>query len=140
MRLQLAFPAVLAIVAVLSTAGPALADCTGQTWSQSTLYMGRSLADGGTVGEDEVQAFVSDTIVPAFPDGFTIVDARGHWLDRGTGLGIGETTVMFVVAHPPSAESDAALQRVADAYIARFRQSAVLRSSHPVCVTFYEKK
>ncbi|MEQ8393970.1 DUF3574 domain-containing protein [Thalassobaculum sp.] len=116
------------------------AECGGNAWVETTLYMGRGQPDGGVVTDTQVQAFVDDIIVPAFPDGFTVADARGHWLDRATGRGIGETTVMLIVAHPPGAGSDAALQRVADAYIARFNQSAVLRSSHPVCVTFYEKK
>ena len=102
--------------------------------------MGRGLADGRMAPDAEIQAFVAETIVPAFPDGFTVFDARGHWRDGRTGRAVGETTVVFVVAHPPGAAADAALQRIADAYIARFGQSAVLRSDHPVCVIFYEKK
>ena len=133
--------AVTAVLAVLWSAPAAAAgDCAGESWVESTLYMGRGLADGSMAPDAEVQAFVSETIVPAFPDGFTILDARGHWRDGRTGRAAGETTVMLVVAHPPGPDADAALRRIADAYIARFGQSAVLRSDHPVCVMFYERR
>lgn len=129
------------LLAVLWTGSmAAAADCAGEAWVESTLYMGRGLADGRMAADADVQAFVAETIVPAFPDGFTIVDARGHWRDSRTGRAAGETTVVFVVAHPPGPDADAALHRIADAYIERFGQSAVLRSDHPVCVTFYERK
>lgn len=134
-------PPVLLGVWALMAAAPAAADCAeGTAWIESTLYMGRGLGDGRMVPDSEVDAFVADTAVPAFPDGFTIVNASGHWRDGPTGRPINESTVMFVVAHPPGPEADAALRRIAEAYIARFRQSAVLRSDAPVCVTFYEKK
>lgn len=131
-----------ASIALLMTLAvtPAAADCGGQAWVESTLYMGRGLADGRTAPDTEIEAFVADTIVPAFPDGFTILDARGHWRDGRSGRATGETTVVFVVAHPPGPAADAALAGIADAYIARFGQSSVLRSDHPVCVTFYERK
>ena len=128
---------VLLVLAALLLPIPAsAAGCAGQAWVESTLYMGRGLADGRMAPDAEIQAFVAETIVPAFPDGFTVFDARGHWRDGRTGRAVGETTVVFVVAHPPGAAADAALQRIADAYIARFGQSAVLRSDHPVCVIF----
>lgn len=132
----------LAALLTVLWSGPvaAAAECAGEAWVESTLYMGRGLADGGTVPDAGVQAFVAETIVPAFPDGFTILDARGHWRDGRTGRAVGETTVVLVVAHPPGPEADAALRRIADTYITRFGQSAVLRSDHPVCVTFYERK
>jgi len=135
---RIASIALLAALAIAPAA--ATADCAGQAWVESTLYMGRGLGDGRMAPDAEVQAFVAETIVPAFPDGFTILDARGHWRDGRTGRAVDETTVVLVVAHPPGPAADEALRGIADAYIARFGQSSVLRSDHPVCVTFYERK
>jgi len=139
MRLCLAFA--LAILLSPALPGPATAaapDCAGEAWVESTLYMGRGKADGGSVTDAEVQAFVDDVIVQAFPDGFTLFEARGHWRDDTSGRSVNETTVAFVVTHPPGAEAGTALRRIADAYIARFEQTAVLGSSHPVCITVYQ--
>ena len=128
---------VMMLVAPVAT--PAVA-CDGAAWIESTLYMGRGLVDGGMAADADIDAFVADTIVPAFPDGFTIHDARGHWRDGRTGRADGESTVVLVVAHPPGPQADTALRRIADAYIARFGQSSVLRSDQPACVTFYERE
>lgn len=131
--------AALAVLAALLAPLPALAaECaSGEAWVESTLYMGRGIADGGMVSDAEVEAFVAEIAVPAFPDGFTVFDANGHWRDGPTGRPINESTVVLVVAHPPGAAADAALKKIADTYIARYKQSAVLRSDAPVCVTFY---
>lgn len=128
------------LAAVLIAAPASATGCAGESWIESTLYMGRGPGNDGGVTDVQVQAFVDDTIVPRFPDGFTIMDARGYWRDRKTGRGAGERTLMLVVAHPAGPEADTALRTIADAYIDRFDQQAVLGSSHPVCVTFYERK
>lgn len=131
---------ILLTVLLALTPPAAAADCAGEAWIETTLYMGRGLRDGGTVSDADLQAFVSETIVAAFPDGFTLYDARGHWRDGRTGRAAGETTLVLAVAHPPGPEADAALRGIADAYLERFGQSSVLRSDQPACVTFYEKK
>ena len=133
--------AVLLALATSAAASPAAAaDCAGEAWTESTLYMGRGLGDGRMAGDAEVRAFVDETIVPLFPDGFTVFDARGHWRDRASGRAVDETTVVFVVVHPPGQEAEASLRRIAEAYNERFRQSTVLASSHPVCDGFIDGK
>ncbi|MEQ9334315.1 DUF3574 domain-containing protein [Thalassobaculum sp.] len=132
---------VLLVLAVLLLAVPAsAAECAGEAWIESTLYMGRGKPDGGGVGDAQVQAFVREVIVPAFPDGFTLYDARGHWRDGPTGRPVDETTLVFVVVHPPGPAADAAVRTIAETYAGRFDQTAVLGSSRPACVTFYGPK
>ncbi len=129
----------LVLAALLLLPVPAIAqECAGQAWVESTLYLGRGLKDSGEVTDAQAQAFVDDTLVGQFPDGFTLFEARGHWRDGATGKPVDERSMAFVVVHPPGPAAEDALRRVADAYIARFDQSAVLRSSQPACVTFYE--
>lgn len=131
----------LAALLVLLPAGAApAAECAGRSWIESTLYMGRGQANGGGVTDAQVQGFVDEVIVRAFPDGFTLFDARGHWRDSASGRSVNETTLVLVVVHPPGAEADAAVRAIAESYAERFDQSVVLGSSQPSCVTFYERK
>lgn len=141
MRRRSTLRALLALLPALLWVEPALAtECAGQAWVESTLYMGRGQGEAGGVSDAETKAFVDQAIVPQFPDGFTLFDARGHWRDSKSGRSVNETTLVFVVVHPPGAAADAALRGIADAYIERFHQSVVLGSSQPACVTFYERK
>lgn len=131
----------LLVVAILLMPVPALAaECTGEAWIEITLYMGRGQADGGGVTDAQVRAFVAEVIVPAFPDGFTLFDARGHWRDGPTGRPVDEATLVFVVVHPPGPAGAAAVQGIAETYAGRFGQTAVLGSRQPACVTFYGPK
>ncbi len=130
----------LVVAALLLPAPTVAAECAGQNWTESTLCMGRGKADGGGVTDAEVQAFVAEVIVPAFPDGFTLFEARGHWRDGPTGRPVNETTLVFVVVHPPGPAAEAGIRGIAETYAERFQQTAVLGSSHPSCVTFYEPK
>lgn len=132
---------VLVLLAALLLPVPTLAaDCAGEAWVESTLYMGRGKPDGGGVSDAQVRAFVEGVIVPAFPDGFTLYDARGHWRDGPTGRPVNESTLVFVVVRPSGAAGDAAIRTIAETYAARFDQTAVLGSDQPACVTFYEPK
>lgn len=136
---------ILVLLAALLVPVPATATaCTGLAWVETTLYMGRGQGgaqDGGVgVTDAQVREFVDQVIVPAFPDGFTLYDARGHWRDGATGRSVDERTLVFVVVHPPGDAANSALRSIAETYAERFDQSAVLGSSQPACVTFYENK
>jgi Protein of unknown function (DUF3574) len=48
---------------------------------QEDLYFGRNIAGGGEVSEAEFQAFIDAEITPRFPDGLTLYDADGQFLD-----------------------------------------------------------
>jgi hypothetical protein len=48
---------------------------------QQDLYFGRNIAGGGEVSEAEFQAFINSEITPRFPNGLTLYDADGQFLD-----------------------------------------------------------
>lgn len=48
---------------------------------QEDLYFGRNIAGIKEVYESQFQAFVDSTITPRFPDGRTIFDANGQFLN-----------------------------------------------------------
>lgn len=102
---------------------------------RDTLYLGLSKPDGGSVTEAQWQTFVDDAIVPRFPDGFTVVDAEGHWRG-GDGAIVREPSRMLIVLHAGDAASRRAIEDIAALYRRTFDQESVLRERTTACVTF----
>ncbi len=48
---------------------------------QEDLFFGRNIAGGQEVSQREFQAFVDGVITPRFPNGLTIFDTNGQFLD-----------------------------------------------------------
>ncbi|WP_291298873.1 DUF3574 domain-containing protein [Elioraea sp.] len=111
-----------------------LSACAAPAFVQTTLYLGRAIPGGGTVDDAALARFVAEEVVPRFPDGFTLLDATGHWRDTATGEGVREPTVLVVVLHPPGRR--AAAEAIAVAYAERFGQQAVLRVETGAAVSF----
>jgi hypothetical protein len=80
----------------------------------------------GKVSEGEWNRFVNGVIVQKFPDGFTVLDAGGHWKSR-TGTIIEEDTKMVQIIHKNGSESDKKIEEIIEEYKTRFSQEAVLR-------------
>src|SRR3546814_8744635 len=57
------YPIALLTMLLAAPAVSPAATCDGEAWVESTLYMGRGLADGGMAADSEIDAFVADTIV-----------------------------------------------------------------------------
>lgn len=102
---------------------------------RETLYFGRNRRGGGTVSDTEWRAFVDDAIVSRFPDGFTVVDAEGHWRS-GDGAIEREDSQMVIVLHAGDAASDVAVGAIVADYKRQFVQEAVLRERSPSCAKF----
>ena len=83
------------------------------------------------------EAFLHEYVTPRFPDGLTVWRAEGQWRDP-FGTVVREATLMLEVFHPPSSMADVALGEIANEYKTRFKQDAVLRTTSPVSVRFYE--
>lgn len=102
---------------------------------RDTLYFGASIPGGGEVDADAWRRFESDTLVPAFPQGYTVTAANGAW--RGDdGTITHEATRVFTVVHADTAEWAATLRRVAAGYRDRFHQQSVLHEHSVVCAQF----
>lgn len=101
---------------------------------RDTLYFGQSIPGGGEVSESEWNAFVASQILPAFPNGFTLLDGTGYWPDT-QGQPASEASHILIVDHGDDAAQDARVRNVIAAYRTRFHQEAVLRERNNVCVT-----
>jgi hypothetical protein len=93
---------------------------------QKDLFFGRNLASGGEVSQEQFQAFVDNLITPSFPDGLTIFDANGQFLDN-TGKLIEEKSKLVTLFVEDTPKSRTALDKITQAYLQQFNQQSVLQ-------------
>ena len=108
-------------------------------FTEINVYFGLEKGSGGTVSEEEWQSFMADTVTPRFPDGLTVLDARGQWFDTDQGRLYRESSKLLNVLVPADA-ADAgisAVRDIADTYKATFEQHAVFLTSLPACAAVY---
>jgi hypothetical protein len=99
------------------------------------LYFGRNIADTAVVTDSAWSTFVRDVLTPKFPNGATVWDASGQWR-APNGVLVREPSYVVELLHPATAESEARVQGVIEAYKSRFAQQAVLRMITTVRATF----
>ena len=109
--------------------------CQDDTWSQTTLYLGRGLS-GASIDDEAFRGFIEEEVTPRFPSGFTMSHGEGAWKNTSLGKTIYETSTMLIILHPGSKTERQALRQIANAYRTRFHQQAVIEARHSVCVTF----
>ena len=96
-----------------------------------TLYLGTD-TNPGTVSDAEWREFVEQVITPNFPEGFTVWKADGQWRD-GSGKIVKEGSYVVQVVHDRRERVSDRVKMIADQYIQRFRQEAVLHTSEAAC-------
>ena len=102
-----------------------------------SLYFGRSLPGGGEVDKAAWRAFLDGEVTPRFPDGFTVLKARGAWRDRTRGTTSFEASnVLEIVVIEAPAAARAKADEIAAAYKRRFQQQSVLVTEGAVCAMF----
>lgn len=114
------------LILLLGTAG-----CTTSRFVETDLYFGRSIPDGNQVTEAEWESFVQSQIGQAFPNGFTVMTARGAWKDT-KGVTIYEPSMLVRVIYKTNQQLDRRIDSVRSAYQRLFRQESVMRVDLPV--------
>ena len=109
------------------------------SFTEINVYFGLEKSSGETVREEEWQTFLVDTVTPRFPDGLTVLDARGQWLDTDAGRVYRESTRLLNVLVPADSADDGvdAVRDISDTYKARFEQQAVFYTTLPACAAVY---
>ena len=105
------------------------------SWTEYQLFFGLSQGDGGTITEEEWQAFLADTVTPRFPDGLTVISGNGQWRDS-SGEILREGSKLLIVYAPPGDEGRRAIDEISEEYERRFDQESVLRVIGSACVSF----
>ena len=95
------------------------------------LYFGRD-----RVSDQDWTDFAAQTVTPNLPDGFTVFDGEGQWMNPTTKHIVKERSKVILVVAPDTPATQASIARIKDAYRARFSQITVGTLIHPVCGAF----
>ena len=106
---------------------------------RTELFFGRNITGGGEVSKQDFNKFLEEFITPRFPDGLTVLNGRGQFLNS-SGDVERERTIVLILLYPVSArkEKHAKIEEIRDEYKSRFQQQSVLRvdDPSPVWVSF----
>ena len=106
---------------------------------RTELYFGRNKPDGKEVSRKEFDGFLSGFVTERFPDGLTVLNGRGQFLNS-EGEVERERSVVLILLYPVSARNEKSIkiEEIREEYKTRFRQQSVLRvdDSLPVWVSF----
>jgi hypothetical protein len=100
------------------------------------LLFGRGKGDSGGITQADWGGFVANEITPRFPDGFTMIDATGQWLNPRQGAIIKEDSKVVEIALPSDSYDAAKIDAVIEAYKRQFRVLSVGLIVQTACVRF----
>jgi hypothetical protein len=100
------------------------------------LLFGRKIGDRIAVSETQWGRFVDREISPRFPDGLTVLDAKGAWRDTARGTIVHEPSKVVEIVLPGKPDDVDQLNQIAQAYKTRFRQQSVGIVVRGACVSF----
>ncbi|UZE51529.1 DUF3574 domain-containing protein [Rhodopseudomonas sp. P2A-2r] len=129
--------AALTVAAALSGCASLPQSCVAPARMMATADMmfGRDIENGRAVSDRAFADFLAAEVTPRFPDGLTVIDARGQWRD-GAGALLREPSKLLLLVFDDDARKRADLVAIADAYKRKFRQQSVLTSVRAGCVSF----
>ena len=134
------FLSAVCIAASLSgCANPAVPSCAaglGAPMTVFSLFFGRSIPGRGDLTDKEWQAFLDNTVTANLPNGYTIFDATGGWMNPMTKRTIKESTKVLLVALPDVPVSLSAINRIRTEYQTEFHQQLVGMTVQHACGTF----
>jgi Protein of unknown function (DUF3574) len=99
------------------------------------MFFGRSVGSH-VVSEHAFAAFLATEFTPRFPDGLTVIDARGQWRNDQRSAIIREPSKLVKIVFADEAQKRADLDAIAESYKRKFHQQSVLIALQPACVTF----
>jgi hypothetical protein len=100
------------------------------------LFLGASVRGQGEVTDQAWRDFVDQVVTPNLPNGYTVFDGTGAWLDPATTATIHEKTRVLLAALPDTPAAAASIARVRESYASQFRQSLVGMTVAPACASF----
>ncbi len=103
---------------------------------RAELYFGRNVGGHINVSERQWARFLAREITPRFPDGLTVLDARGQWSDPARRVLVHEPTKLVIIIAADDAGTRRRLAEVAASYRKRFSQRSVLLVVNQVCAAF----
>jgi Protein of unknown function (DUF3574) len=135
-RMLMAIGLIASLSGCAAQGGASCAPGVGSPAAIFTLFLGESISGRDDLTEAEWRAFLDNTVTAALPNGFTVFDATGGWMNPITHKTIKEKTKVLLVALPAVPASLAAINRIRNAYQAQFRQQLVGMTVEQGCAAF----
>ncbi len=109
-----------------------------ESFVEFSFYFGLERGDSRQISEEEWDEFLADEVTPHFPDGLTVYDARGQWLDTEASRLYREGTKVLNILVPDEGAASAKrrLDEIADSYVDAFDQQVVFKTSRDACAGF----
>jgi hypothetical protein len=128
----------VALALAFTSCAPSALECRpgAKAMNVTQMFFGRDIYGKGEVSEAQWTQFVRDTIIPRFPDGFTVLDATGQYLDTQRNAAISEKSKVVIIAAGDDEAARAKLTQIAETYKTHFEQQAVGMISRPGCASF----
>ncbi|MCC5621943.1 DUF3574 domain-containing protein [Nostoc sp. CHAB 5715] len=93
---------------------------------QESLFFGRDIPEGGEVSDADFQTFLNNVITPRFPDGLTVFDANGQYLDN-SGTLIKEKSKNISLLFDDTLQNKTSISDIINKYTQQFNQESVLQ-------------
>ncbi|MBT9331180.1 DUF3574 domain-containing protein [Paracidobacterium acidisoli] len=109
-----------------------------QGWVDTRLYFGLGLADTPQAGVSEAdwRAFLDKEVTPRFPDGLSVLDVYGQWLNKGKTEPERLRSKCLVIDYPDTAENRANIEAIRKAWKQKTGDQSVLKVTEPADVSF----
>lgn len=115
---------------------PGICVAPAQPMVSAEMLFGRKIGDRVGVSEADFARFAAREITPRFPDGLTIIDARGQYRDTERGRLIREPSKLVLLTFRDDPQKRVALSEIAEAYKTAFKQQSVLTTVRETCASF----
>lgn len=109
-------------------------ELSGEFFLRTELFFGLS-RPGGTVSEEDFQAFLDREVTPRFPAGLTLLSGNGQFRDE-QGVIIEEGSKLLILLYHFNRKNNQAIEDIRRAYLDQFQQESVLRIDGRSCVSF----
>lgn len=103
--------------------------------TRTYLFFGQKTAAGGAIAPARWRRFLRGEVARAFPQGFTVIDARGFWQAK-QGHTLWEGAKVVIRLHQGRPADHAGIERLRRRYKAQFQQQSILRVDERVCASF----
>jgi len=81
----------------------------GERFARTELFFGSEKPDGSEVTNEEFTLFLNEVITPRFPDGLTLLDGRGQFLNA-QGKIVKERSWLLILLYPVAARQDSSIK------------------------------
>lgn len=101
-----------------------------------TFYFGENIPNQPMLTAAQWADFAAQTITPAFPEGLTVADGQGQWMNPKTGAISNDPTKIVTIAVKDSPGLAAKISAVIASYKTKFHQESVGLTTADGCGAF----